>query len=241
MEQALYVSLSAQMALERRLQSVAANVANARSAGYRADGVRFSTVVDRIARQEAVDYASAGESFISRETGPMTETGNPMDVAVQGGAWFSVMTAAGPAYTRDGRMTMDPAGRLKTVTGQPVLDAGGAEIVLDPNGGPPDIARDGMISQDGRQLGAIGLFAIPEDAGLTRVEDVALIPDRPAEPVLDFTADGVLQGYVEQSNVDAVGELVRLIAIQRSFESASGTFERTEKALNEAIRTLGNR
>ena len=124
----------------------------------------------------------------------MIATGNPLDVAVQGDGWFAVQSNGQTVYTRDGRMPMTETGGLVSMTGAPVLDAAGAPIQLDPSAGPPSITRDGMISQDGRQIGAIGLFSLDPDAKLTRAGNSGFTSDKAAQPMLDFTANGVVQG-----------------------------------------------
>jgi flagellar basal-body rod protein FlgF len=234
-----YVALSAQLALERRLDSIARNVANLGTAGYRAEGVKFETVLSRMTGEPTVAYAATKGAYVSREAGPLTQTSSPLDIAVEGDAWLAMQTPAGTVYSRDGRMKILETGELVTLADHPVLDAGGAPILLDPDGGPPQIARDGMITQDGIEVGAIGLFAIDAEARLSRYENSGVIPDRAAEPVLDFTATGVVQGFVEGANVNPVLELTKLIMVQRSFESASSALEQSESSLREAIRTLG--
>ena len=234
-----YVGLSAQIALERRLNSIAQNVANLGTAGYRAEEIKFESVLSKALGYDPVAYASAGDSFISRDAGALNPTGNPLDVAVEGDAWLAVQTPAGTVYTRDGRMKILETGELVTLNNHPVLDAGGAPILLDPVGGPPQFARDGMITQDGIEVGAVGLFAIDHRARLSRHENSGVIPDRPAEPVLDFTATGVVQGFVEGANVNPVLEMTKLIMVSRSFESVASAVEQTDAAQREAIRALG--
>lgn len=234
-----YVGLSAQIALERRLESIAQNVANFATAGYRAEGVKFDSVLSKTFGQDPVAYASSGDSYISRQGGPLNQTGNPLDVAVEGDAWLAVQTPNGVAYSRDGRMQILETGELVTQTGHAVLDAGRAPILLDPVGGLPQIARDGMITQDGVEIGAIGLFAIDEQTPLTRVPDGGVVPQGPAEPLLDFTANGVVQGFVEGANVNPVLELTKMIMVSRAFESASSAVEQADAARREAIKTLG--
>lgn len=235
---AQYVGLSAQIALERRMETIARNVANLGTVGYRAEGIEFDAIMSSVIGQEPVAYAESDESYISRMAGPLTQTGNPLDVAVQGDAWMAIQTPAGTVHTRDGRMKMLETGELVTLNDHPVLDVGGAPLLLDPVGGPPQIARDGMITQGGIEVGAIGLFAIDEQAALSRY-DSGVIPDRAAEPVLDFTANGVAQGFVEGANVNPVLELTKLIMVSRSFESASTAIAQSESSLQEAIKTLG--
>ena len=234
-----YVGLSAQLALERRLEAIAQNVANLNTAGYRAEAIKFESILSKTLGQDPVAYASAGDTYISRETGAVTRTENPLDVAVEGDAWLAMQSPDGVVYSRDGRMKILETGELVTLNNHPVLDAGGAPILLDPVGGLPQIARDGMITQDGVEVGAIGLFAIDSQARLSRYDNSGVVPDRPAEPVLDFTATGVVQGFVEGANVNPVLELTKLIMVQRSFESASTAVEQTDQAVREAIRTLG--
>jgi len=238
MQNGLYVALSAQVALERRLETIAGNVANMNTVGYRAEGVSFETEVAR-AGENRIDYVSSGTSFISRQTGASIKTGNPLDVAVQGAGWIAISTADGIAYTRDGRMRISETGVLQTLNGNGVLDAGGAPIMLNPAAGAPTISGDGMIAQDGKQVGAIGLFEIDDDAKLTRTENSGVMPDKPATPILDFTKNGIVQGFVEGANVNPIEEMTKLIAVTRAFDGVNSQVSQTEASLQEAIKTLG--
>lgn len=238
MSSSLYVSLSAQVAFERRLNTVAHNVANMNTAGFRAEEVKFETLLSRAA-QEDVAFASPGDSYVTRHAGPLNRTGNPLDVAVDGEGWLAIATPDGTAYTRDGRLRMTEAGELQSAAGYAILDPGGAAILLDPAGGEVHIGSDGMITQGTVQVGAIGLFAIPETAELSRFENSGVIPSEPAMPVVDLVASGIRQGYVEGSNVNPILEMTKLIMLQRSFDSAASAIKESETAMGEAIRTLG--
>lgn len=238
MQPSLYVSLSGQLSLMRRLETLSHNVANVTTGGFRAEEIKFDQLLsDKTDSPTA--FVSAGSTYISRKAGEVTRSDNPLDVAVTGDAWLAFQGQGGTVYTRDGRMTMTPEGELRTITGRPVLDVGGAPIQLNPNGGTPTIASDGTITQGGQQLGALGLFTIPAQANLTRQENSGVVPDMAAQPALDFTRVGILQGYVEQSNVNPVSEISRLIQIQRSFDSISNTMSAAEETLSSAVRTLG--
>lgn len=238
MQSAFYVSLSAQISVDKRMETIANNVANAGTAGYRANGVSFETVLSKT-NSNPTAYVSAGRDFISRSSGELTRTGDPFDLGVVGRSWLAIQTPNGPAYTRDGRLRMTETGDLQTVSGFPILDAGNSPIVLDPNTGPPTISRDGMINQGGRQIGAVGLFAIDESAELTRGPNSSVIPSRPATPVLDFVRNGVVQGFVEGANINPVQEMTRLIATSRSFDSVSSLSDLLDSSQRQAIRTLG--
>jgi flagellar basal-body rod protein FlgF len=234
----LYVSLSAQVALQKRLDTIANNVANMNTGGFRADGVTFETALSK-AGETSTAYVTAGKTFISRQQGAVTQTNNPFDVAIQGQGWLAIQTPAGVAYTRDGRLQMAANGDLQTLNGYPVLDAGGAPMLLQSDGGAPRIAADGMITQNGRQVGALGLFSIPDDANLTRFGNSAVIPDQPVAPILDFSANSIEQGFSEGSNVNPVLEMTKLITLQRTFDSISGASSTAENSLQDAIKSLG--
>lgn len=238
MQSSLYVALSGQVALQRRLDTIANNVANMNTGGFRAEEVSFSTILSKTGATPTA-FATSGENYISRRTGELTNTGNPLDIAVQGDAWFAVQTPGGVAYTRDGRMHMDPTGALLSVNNYPLLDAGGSGILLDPNAGPPVIAQDGMISQNGQQFGAVGLYSLADSARLSRYDNSAVRSDQPGTPVLDFTANGVVQGMSEGSNVNPVLEMSKMIDVSREFESASNAIQSTETTFLGAIKSLG--
>ncbi|HEV3042330.1 MAG TPA: flagellar basal body rod C-terminal domain-containing protein, partial [Roseiarcus sp.] len=97
-----------------------------------------------------------------------------------------------------------------------------------------------MITQDGKQISAIGLFSIPYDAKLTRTVNSGVIPNKPATPILDFTQNGVIQGTVEGSNVNPILEMSKLISVTRSFDSISNAMAQSESSLQDAIKTLGS-
>src|SRR5260221_8423209 len=230
MQSELYVTLSVQISLEKRLTTLANNVANMNTAGFRADGVTFASLLSQ-GGGKSVAFVSPGTDFISRKTGDLTKTDNPLDVAIQGDAWLAFKTPQGVAYTRDGRMRMTTTGDLQTLSGYPVLDAGNSAIAIDPNGGPPSIAPDGMLTQGGRQIGALGLFSIDETAKLSRYANSGVTSDKPATAVLDFSTNGFMQGFVEGSNVNPILEMAKLISISRAFDSVSSVTSQSESSL----------
>ncbi|QDG77809.1 flagellar basal-body rod protein FlgF [Labrenzia sp. PHM005] len=240
MQSSLYVALSAQVALSNRLETVSRNVANMNTAGYRADEINFAELVSK-AGPDKVSFSSGGENYISRQGGSLNKTDNPLDLAVEGEAWFAIRDGNGTlSYTRDGRLQMANDGTLKTVTGQQILGAGGQPIQLNPEAGAPLITQNGDIVQgDGDITGQIGLFLIPEDAKLTRRDNSAVIPDKPVTPVQVFDKNAVRQGYVEGANINPVREMTKMIMITRAFESATKMIDMGNQSQEKAIRELG--
>lgn len=238
MESGLYVGLSGQLALQRRLDTIANNVANSTTAGFRAENVTFQTVMSQTSTS-SVAYSNTGDHTFSRHSGPIVQSTNPLDIAVHGDAYLAVNGGNGPVYTRDGRMRISTQGDLENMSGQQILDTGGGPIQVNPNRGPIQISRDGTITQKGERVGRIGLFNISPAAKLTRHQGAALVPDIPAEPVVDFVKHGVAQGYVENANVNAVLEMTRLISVTRAFEAMTVASDQSDRKLTDAIKALG--
>ena len=135
METSLPVALSGQIAMEKRLETLAHNLANVRTVGFRAEEVRFEELLSRTA-PDPVAFVTEGETYLSNKSGALTQTGNPLDLAIRGEAFFAYQGQNGLIYTRDGRMEVTPEGTLQTLTGRPLVDSGGAPLQIDPAGGP---------------------------------------------------------------------------------------------------------
>ena len=240
METSLYVGLSGQMAMERRLATIANNVANAGTTGFRAEGVHFSTVVSRTA-PFVTAFATEGSAHVDPRGGGLIKTGNSLDVAIQGEGFMAIQTPQGTAYTRDGRMQMLATGDLVSLNGHPILDVSGSPITLDPSGGPAAINRDGSLQQSGRAIGAIGLFEADLSKGYRRYENSGFVPGSTPQPIEDFTRNGVVQGFIEESNVNPILEMTHLIAVQRAFEAMSSGMEQRDSTLRDTIQALGAR
>ncbi len=234
MQPSLYVALSSQIALENRLNTIADNVANSSTIGYRPTEIRFESLVN-----EETAFVSDGQTYLSTRGGGLTQTGSMLDFAVQGGGWFAIETPAGLALTRDGRFTISDAGELVTLSGYPVLDPGGAPIQLNGNAEPPTVSKDGLLRQDGAVVGSIGLYELDPNAAFTRFENSAIIPQGNPQPLVDRADSGIVQGYLEQSGVNAVAEMSRLIMVTKAFENTSSLIRDGETALDKAVETLG--
>src|SRR5690606_36835818 len=149
------------MTLRRELDIVANNIANADTAGFKAEQLLLGTEVGERARNA---FVRPGVSFVldhgvgrDFSQGALEQTGRTLDFAIEGdGAFFRVQEGDGEAYTRDGAFTLDPEGRLTTQAGNAVLGDGG-EIILDPLLGTPTVAEDGTITQDGQVTGRLNV------------------------------------------------------------------------------------
>lgn len=238
METGLYVSLSSQIALDRRLTTLADNVANANTVGFRATEIKFNDVVADNGKAK-IAFVDHGQEYLSTRNGGMTETKGSLDFAIKGEAWFAVQTPLGQTLTRDGRFTLTENGDLVTLNGYPVLDAGGAPIQIDGNAGPVKLSADGQLNQNGQPVAALGLFEADLSAGFVRAGNSGIIPTLAPEPVVDRIDVGVAQGFVEESNVNPISEMTQLITVTRAFESINSLLQQSESSIDNAIKTLG--
>ena len=242
MQSGLYVGISSQIALERRLNTIADNMANMNTVGFRATEVKFDEVMSNTRNDlnAKVAFVTQGNDYLSARNGELQNTDNALDFAIKGDAWFALDTPAGQVLTRDGRFTMLETGQLVSIMGHPVLDAGGAPIQLNRAGGPPTVGADGRIMQGGQPVATLGLFSADLSKGFIRADNSGVIPTDNPQPVVDNFDVAVMQGYIEGSNVSGISEMTQLIQVNRAFEGISSLMRDTEASFDEAIKTLGS-
>jgi flagellar basal-body rod protein FlgF len=241
MQSGIYVGISSQIALERRLTTIADNIANMNTVGFRGTEVKFDQIMSQTRNDLKADisFVTQGSDYLSTRNGEMIRTGNSFDFAVKGDGWFAINTPAGQVMTRDGRFSMAVTGELVSTQGYPVLDAGGAPIQLNPAAGEPTVGSDGRILQNGATVAQLGLYTANANKGFVRYENSGVIFSEAPQPVVDNSNVSVVQGYVEQSNVNAISQMTQLIQVNRAFEGISSLMKSTEDSFSQAIRTLG--
>lgn len=241
MQSGIYVSLSSQIALERRLTTIADNMANVNTVGFRSTEVKFDEVLSKTGNElnAKVAFVSQGNDYLQTKSGELAQTGNVLDFAIKGDAWFAIDTPIGQVLTRDGRFTMTDTGELVSIRGFPVLDAGGAPIQLNRTAGPPEVGADGAIMQDGRQVATLGVFTADVSNGFLRYENSGVTTVDDPQPVVNNPEVSIMQGYVENSNVNGIREMTQLIQVNRAFESVSALISGSESSMSDAIKVLG--
>jgi flagellar basal-body rod protein FlgF len=240
MDNTLLITLSAQNALRRQMDVAANNMANVSTVGFKAESVLFEPVERRPAsikeRPKTVEFVR--DYTIARDfrPGALQRTDNPLDFALTGDGFFTVQTAQGPAYTRDGRFQMNTEGQIITRDARLVQGADGQPITLDLTQGEPLVGKDGSITQNGALVGQFGLASFTRPGALDKVGDNLWRPTGEAATVAQNTE--VVQGMTEGSNVTAVTELTRIMEISRAFESASRLQKQAEDLRSRAIERL---
>jgi flagellar basal-body rod protein FlgF len=235
-----YVGLSRQMTLRRELDIVANNIANADTAGFKTESLMVASESRLPAKDAQLPHATRFvlDSGVARDfgQGSLKQTHNELDVAIEGDAFFSVSTADGERYTRDGRFRLDAAGQLVTQTGDPVLGDGGP-IVLRRDGGAPAIAPDGTVSQAGERVGRLVVVRFDNLSALSKTGDGRYLADG-VDPVPAPDAR-VRQGMLESSNVQSVLEVVNLIEVSRAYERVTKMIDQSQDLSRRAVDRLG--
>jgi flagellar basal-body rod protein FlgF len=231
-----YVGLTRMRGLADEMRVVANNIANAATTGFRAEKVVFAEVLmDIDADGGTLAMAEPRAHYTDRSSGGFHQTGGDLDLAIEGDGFFQIQTPEGPRLTRAGNFVRNAEGTLMTGEGHPVLDPGGAPIAIPPDAAQIAIARDGTIAADGAPVAQVGVFTAAPTA-MVRESGVRFRTN--GEIALAAEA-GVLQGFVENSNVNPVEELSRMIEVQRSYELGQTFLDREDERIREAIRTLG--
>ncbi|SHF49909.1 flagellar basal-body rod protein FlgF [Loktanella atrilutea] len=243
MTETSYIGLSLAATLQRQLDITANNIANANTAGYKGEHVLFESYLQKDVPigQDAASFVNDSGSYIDMRAGALSQTGNPLDVALNGDGWFGYRTPEGQqAYGRDGSFTLDAQGNLLTTSGATVLNEGGAPIVLPTDGiGELSISEDGSISGIGTgPLDKIGVFQIPDIQSYSRIgSNMMTAPEGAAAP---RPAEGtqVVQGALELSNVNPIREMTRLIDVQRAYERTNTLMGNADTLRSDTLRRI---
>jgi flagellar basal-body rod protein FlgF len=250
MENALLVGLSRQMVLERQMDVVANNVANVNTNGFKADKSLFEEYLRTGAHEDnfvgsdrAVSYVLDSGTFKDFTQGPTEQTKNPLDLAIDGGGFLVVQTAAGERYTRDGGLQINNQGQLVTAAGDPVIGSSGP-IVFQPTDHDISIAADGNITvleglnriDSVRGKLRVVSFAdaqklLKEGSNLYSAGTAAAQPD---------TASRIRQGFVEKSNVNSVTEMSRMIEVTRTYTQIANLLQQQSDLHKSAIEKLAD-
>lgn len=243
MTESSYIGMSMATSLQRQLDITANNIANAATAGYKGEHVVFESYMQPgvPGGEDAAEFVSDTGSYIDTRPGALSQTGNPLDVALHGEGWFSYQTPDGQqAYGRDGNFTLDPQGNLTLLSGAKVLNQGGAPIVLPTEGmGAVSISKDGTISGVGTgPLDRIGVFDIADIQSYRRAGSGMLVaPDGAKAPIAAETTQ-VMQGNLELSNVNPIREMTRLIDVQRAYERTNTLMGNADTLRSDTLKRI---
>jgi len=246
MEVPSYIALSRLVAQSRALEVTATNMANANTPGFKSGRVLFSDWLSRQTGAESprggrvVSYVQDRATYRDQQAGPVQQTGNTFDVAISGEGYFSVETSRGPRLTRAGRFTPLPDGRLGDTDGNALLDTAGQPIRIGAANSRIVITADGAISSENGQLGRIGVVQPADAMRITAEGARTLRADTATVPV---SKPQVIQGAIEDSNVQPVLEMTRMMADLREFQFTTqfvqGEADRLQSSIDKLTQHTG--
>lgn len=238
------IALSRLMAQTRGMEVTATNLANANTPGFKAGRVLFSDWLSRQTNAESprggrvVAFVQDRATYRDLQAGPMAQTGNPFDLAVAGDGYFTVETSRGPRLTRAGRFSPMADGRVGDADGNALLDTAGQPIRIGAADQRVVVSSDGTVRSENGRLGQIGVVqpgdprrTTPEGGRTMRADSETAAVPRPQ----------VIQGAVEDSNVQPVIEMTRMMAELREFQFTTQFMQGEADRLQNSIDKLTQR
>ena len=236
MDNAGYVSMSRQSGLLRELDTIANNIANINTTGFRRESTLFAEYVKNLDDGDpSLSIATMDRRYVDFSEGEIRGTDSPLDFAIRGDGFFLVEGEEEPRLTRAGSFSLNTNGELVTVDGRRVLDEGGGALVIPPQATDISVTPDGVISADGQTVGKLGVVTV-DVSTLEREGDNLYRAPEGYEP---SKTSKVRQGALEGSNVSAVTEIAHLIEVQRTYEMGQKFLESDDSRISNTIRELG--
>jgi flagellar basal-body rod protein FlgF len=257
----IYTALSGALAQQHSLDVIANNVANANTAGFRADRVVFGELLAGAQReQQPVDprqptpprtdqFVRVEENTLDRSNGVLRHTGNPLDLAIQGDGYFVVRTNEGDRLTRAGNFMLRESGELSTMEGHTVLSKENTPIMVPHGARNIEVTPEGLIRatlSDGSTRGHVvdiaqlSLKSVNDPRGLTR-EGTTLYKVGEGAQISEPARAEIAQGHLEASNVNPVSGLNELITVSRSFDALHKVIETFQQLDQRTARDVGSR
>jgi len=221
MDSGYYAAMSGLVARTQALDTAAANLANAQTPGYRAEREFFRSVLlgpdgaDSQLSETVNNFGLLGGDRLSMAQGALAETGNPLDLAIEGQGFFMVQTPNGPRYTRDGSFHRAQNGQLVTQAGEQVLSVTSQPILIPP--GEVTVGADGAVSVAGGVVARVGVFQFPAATELTPEGANRYVAPQGAMATAATDAT-IHQGAIEAANQDVVEGSLDLVMMQRQAE-----------------------
>jgi flagellar basal-body rod protein FlgF len=244
MESSSYIALSRMIAQEHALEVRATNIANAGTPGYKGQSVLFS---DYLVRQNGQGLPPGGRvlqmvqdraTYRDYTQGQVTKTDNALDLALQGSGFFAVQTPRGERYTRAGRFSLSAGGQIVDINGYPVMGTDSKPMQVPPGSSHINVAADGSISAD---TGDVGKFKVLkfDDAQALQGEGGSLFASKQAG--IPDTAPQIVQGVVEEANVQPIVELTSMMSEMRDFDFTSQFVDNEAQREQSAIDKIGHK
>jgi len=169
--------------------------------------------------------------------GNISQTGNPLDLAITKEGYFAIETATGEQYTRNGRFQLDATGQLVNQSGHSVLSSTGQPFFFGPTDTNIVISGDGTVATENGSLGRLRVVQFDDELALKQ-SGGSLFKAETGNPPIDVEFPNVAQGALESSNVQPIIEMTRMIEVHRQYESVKSFIDREDERQKSMIREL---
>jgi flagellar basal-body rod protein FlgF len=237
MASGIYTAMTGAVAQSQALDVTANNIANAETTGFRAERVSFS---EALSQKKDMIHAGIAGAAPDSSRGTMRDTGNPLDVAINGEGWFGVQTQQGVKYTRAGDFRLDDDGRLVTADGNPVRAAGGGELSIPPGAAEIHIEGDGSLVADGNSVGQIEVVQFAP-GGLDRAGKNLFTAKAGVRPQTAGETPEIMSGTLEGANFEVVRGVIDLVKISRVYEALHRMVESYKQIDDRTARDIGGK
>ena len=243
MENVLLVALSRQMALRRELDVISNNVANVQTNGFKrrlSDSREYQMPVasDETFKRggdRRISFVVDRGTPLDTSMGKLEPTNNPMDVAINGDAYFKVQTPNGERFTRNGALMINSQGQLVNSDGHAMVGELGP-FQFSSEDRDINIASDGTVNASSGSKGKLALVRFPNQQVLENAGANLFSTKAQPEPALQSR---VQSGFIERSNVSPVVEISRMIEVTRQYQNIANLMSRTDESRRSAIQKLG--
>jgi flagellar basal-body rod protein FlgG len=236
----MYSALSGNLAAMNRMDIISNNLANVNTPGFKKDKMTFEGMLSSVTNPPAVPPSTTADPILQKSNvyidyvaGPVSQTGNTFDMAIDGDGFFVVNTPDGLAYTRQGNFRLSADGTLVTTDGFAVQGQGGPIRI---SGNRIEIDSKGVVMADGTQAGTISMVDFPKPYALTKTGSAMFVPENP-ETVAQPATGELRQSHLEGSNVETITEMVQMIETSRYFDACQRAIlsfnDMTSKAAND--------
>ncbi len=243
MDNTKYVALSRQMALWKQMDVVSNNMANMNTSGYKQDEAVFASYLHKADENIKVKGLAAKPLYFTQDYGTyknfnegmLAETGNTLDVAIKGDAFFAIQTAGGEKYTRKGNFALDADGMLVTSEGDPVLSEANEPFFIAPGEREISIMENGEVYTENGLIGKMKIVSFADNQKLLKVANTMFENVDGNNMVIGEDNIKVLQGKLEKSNVNSIEEMTKLVSLQRSYEYVQQMIDEEHDRLSNTI------
>jgi flagellar basal-body rod protein FlgF len=218
---------------ENRFNITANNLSNVQTAGFKKDALAFQEILSQAADQKM--NADTNNSVIIFRQGDLQKTGNNLNLAIEGDGLFKIQTPAGIRFTRNGEFRLNKDKILVQGEGFPVLGKRG-EISL--NGTQVDVDADGTVRVDGQEVDKIAVVTF-RDLTLLKKEGNSLMALAGDQEEMEANQSQIQQGTLEQSNVNALEEMVLLMESLRTYEAFFRLISASDQLDSKVVNELG--